>query len=84
MMCNRDKCSLYCRYVGITPGYKHLDRGDGICVHLNTRTNLCSIYDIRPKLCKAEEMVQPSFHSPQPPMVLPTLYTTDYSSAEFE
>ena len=28
-----------------------LDRGDGVCRHLNDKSNLCRIYDDRPPIC---------------------------------
>jgi Fe-S-cluster containining protein len=32
------------------------DRGDGVCVHLDTSTLLCRIYETRPEMCKVKEM----------------------------
>ena len=31
------------------------DRGDGCCVHLDTSTLLCRIYEIRPKICRVKD-----------------------------
>lgn len=66
MMCNQELCGLKCRLVTLYPQYKHLDRGDGICVHLDTETNLCEIYDIRPTQCKREDTYDdmPGYRSP--------------------
>ena len=44
------KCGSCCRFVFKTP----LDRGDGVCKHLEEDTNLCKIYDNRPDICKVE------------------------------
>lgn len=47
--CN--KCGACCRIAGkIVP---ELDRGDGVCRWL-TETNLCSIYEIRPQICRTK------------------------------
>lgn len=54
-MFNCDQCGLCCKKVGITQEYKHLDRGDGVCLHFDTNTNLCGIYDDRPIICRVEE-----------------------------
>lgn len=46
---------MCCRKVGITAQYKHLDRGDGICFHFDTKTNFCKIYENRPVICRVDE-----------------------------
>lgn len=33
-----------------------LDRGDGICRHLDEHSNLCGIYDERPSICRVANM----------------------------
>lgn len=48
-----DKCGACCRSLKRSELYSKLDRGDGICKYLND--NLCSIYDIRPVLCRVDE-----------------------------
>jgi Fe-S-cluster containining protein len=30
----------------------------GICRHLDQKTNLCNIYESRPKICRVEEMFE--------------------------
>jgi len=37
----------------MSPLYKELDRGDGICRYLDG--NLCSIYQTRPLICRIDE-----------------------------
>lgn len=54
-MFNCDQCGLCCKKVGITEQYKHLDRGDGVCLHFDTSTNLCGIYEDRPVICRVDE-----------------------------
>ena len=49
-----DKCGLCCMSVGQNPIYRHLDRGDGICLYLDTETRLCTIYASRPLLCNVD------------------------------
>ncbi len=55
------KCGQCCRNVGNSPLTKFLDRGDGICSHLNLQTNLCSIYKTRPQICRVDEMYKKHF-----------------------
>lgn len=49
------KCGACCRNLGLLELYKDLDRGDGVCIYFNEETNLCSIYEIRPLICRVEE-----------------------------
>ena len=35
-----------------------LDRGDGVCRHLDERSNLCRIYDERPPICRVADMYE--------------------------
>lgn len=48
-----DRCGECCRHVNLSPLYSYLDRGDGVCKYL--RGNVCSIYDMRPLLCRIDE-----------------------------
>ena len=52
--CNH--CGACCRNLGNSPLYAQLDRGDGICCHLNTSNNLCGIYETRPEICRVADM----------------------------
>ena len=51
-------CGACCRNLSHSPIYADLDRGDGICRHLDIRTNLCRIYETRPKICRVTEMFE--------------------------
>ena len=46
-------CGCCCRHLDMSPLYKELDRGDGICRYLDG--NLCSIYQTRPLICRIDE-----------------------------
>lgn len=46
-----DKCGLCCRNLEKSPIYEDLHDGSGICKHLDTDTNLCTIYAKRPEKC---------------------------------
>ena len=46
-----DKCGLCCRNLQLSCLYDDLNRGDGICKHLDLATNLCRIYTQRPIKC---------------------------------
>lgn len=54
-MFNCDKCGLCCKTVSSNDFYKDLDRGDGICIHFDCDTNLCTIYEKRPIICRVDE-----------------------------
>lgn len=38
-----------------------LDRGDGVCVHLDLESNLCQIYEDRPDICRIDLQYQKYF-----------------------
>lgn len=61
MMFECDKCGLCCRNLHLSPLYKELDRGDGVCVYLVG--NLCSIYEQRPLLCRIDDCYEAYFKS---------------------
>lgn len=47
------QCGECCRHLNLSPLYRELDRGDGVCRYLDG--NLCSIYEARPLLCRVDE-----------------------------
>lgn len=49
------KCGLCCRNVQPLP---NLDRGDGVCRYLDTKENLCTIYETRPTICNVAAMYE--------------------------
>lgn len=54
------KCGLCCRSLGRNPIFREigLDRGDGICKFLDLDTNLCTIYEDRPLICRVDDMYE--------------------------
>ena len=54
-----DKCGECCKHLNLSPLYKDLDRGDGICIYLNG--SLCSIYDRRPLICRVDDCYETFF-----------------------
>lgn len=42
---------MCCKNVNLSEETQWLDRGDGICKHLDTKDNDCKIYDSRPDIC---------------------------------
>lgn len=74
-----DGCGLCCRVVGLTATYQHLDRGDGVCRHLNTKTNECNIYDNRPDICRVDGLYESLFKKY---MSLDDYYEMNYSACE--
>lgn len=59
MMFQCDACGECCRNLDKSSLYKELDRGDGTCRYL--KGNLCSIYDIRPLLCRVDDSYEVFF-----------------------
>lgn len=49
------QCGACCRKVGNSHLTRLLDRGDGVCRHLDTKTELCLIYEDRPSICRVDE-----------------------------
>ena len=47
------RCGECCRHLDLSPLYRELDRGDGTCIYL--ASNLCSIYESRPLICRVDE-----------------------------
>lgn len=54
-----DQCGKCCRNLNKSQLYSELDRGDGICKFLNG--NLCSIYQVRPLLCRVDDCYEQFF-----------------------
>ena len=49
------KCGLCCKRISQSAVTRHLDRGDGVCMHLRESDNLCLIYDQRPLFCRVDD-----------------------------
>ncbi|WP_428479711.1 YkgJ family cysteine cluster protein [Photobacterium japonica] len=45
-------CGKCCANVHLSEQTRYLDRGDGICRHLNTTSKQCQIYEERPDICR--------------------------------
>ena len=51
-----DKCGLCCSHLkDFGDAYASLDRGDGVCINFDSKTNTCTIYQDRPLICRVEE-----------------------------
>jgi Fe-S-cluster containining protein len=75
-----DKCGLCCKKVGITEQYMYLDRGDGVCRHFNDDSNLCTIYDDRPLICKVKESYEYLYKDQ---MTIEDFYALNYKACDF-
>lgn len=49
------RCGLCCRNVHLAEETRHLDRGDGVCMHYSDLDKLCTIYDNRPSICNVKQ-----------------------------
>lgn len=74
-----DQCGLCCQKVGITEAYKHLDRGDGVCVHFDMESRHCRIYEERPVICRVDESYEAFY---QTHMTLEQFYAINYNSCD--
>ncbi|WP_318445132.1 YkgJ family cysteine cluster protein [Photobacterium leiognathi] len=45
-------CGKCCANVHLSEQTQELDRGDGICIHLDTVSKQCQIYEERPDICR--------------------------------
>ncbi|WP_405755111.1 YkgJ family cysteine cluster protein [Anaerovibrio slackiae] len=57
-----DMCGLCCQNVGSFDIYRHLDRGDGICLYYDEPTHKCKIYHNRPLICNVDEYYDKKMH----------------------
>lgn len=55
------KCALCCRNLDKNDIYLDLHNGDGICIYLDRKRNLCTIYDTRPTLCNIDKSFEKYF-----------------------
>jgi len=74
-----DKCGLCCMSVGDSEIYAELNRGDGVCRFLDTKTRLCIIYNKRPVLCNVDKTYELFFKSK---MTLSEYYKLNYESCK--
>ena len=54
-------CGLCCRNIHLIDQLKDYHNGDGICMYLDLKTNLCAIYENRPIICNVEKSYQVYF-----------------------
>lgn len=48
-------CGACCQQLDVFgKEYKWLDSGNGTCVYFDAKTNLCSVYEIRPLICRVD------------------------------
>lgn len=51
-------CGACCKSVQLAPETAWLDRGDGVCRHLDAGSARCGIYDQRPEVCNVRGMYE--------------------------
>lgn len=49
------RCGLCCQHLNMNPLYEALDRGDGVCMHYDSATRRCGIYEQRPLICRVDD-----------------------------
>ena len=51
-----DRCGACCRQLFLFgPAYNWLDDGTGRCRYFDMSTHLCTVYPVRPLICRVEE-----------------------------
>ncbi|OBZ33638.1 YkgJ family cysteine cluster protein [Megasphaera sp. DISK 18] len=58
------RCGECCRHAGEVPQLASSTDADGVCLYLDKRTNRCTIYATRPKVCNVSYMYQHYFKDP--------------------
>lgn len=53
-----DQCGCCCRRIGEVDFAKHMALSNGTCKFLDTKTNLCTIYEKRPIFCRVDEFYE--------------------------
>ena len=57
------KCGLCCKNIDKVPELSMFHRGDGVCIHLDEKTNLCLIYHSRPEKCNIDAMYRKIYYT---------------------
>ncbi|MFV5467750.1 YkgJ family cysteine cluster protein [Acinetobacter towneri] len=57
------QCGACCRHVNFSNLTKYLDRGDGVCRYHDAQSNLCTIYENRPEICRIDKYYEKHFKS---------------------
>ncbi len=55
------QCGLCCQNVNLAAETQFLDRGDGTCRHYDGPSKKCSIYDIRPDICRVDKQYDTNY-----------------------
>ena len=51
-------CGACCLHIGGIAELAGFDLGNGICKHLDEKTNTCKIYANRPRICRVDAMFE--------------------------
>ncbi|MGX2971647.1 YkgJ family cysteine cluster protein [Helicobacter sp. T3_23-1059] len=57
------KCGACCKSIAHIDELSDYHSGDGVCKHLDLATNECKIYEVRPLVCRVDEMFEKYFSS---------------------
>lgn len=49
-------CGVCCKNISHIQELKDFDLGNGVCKHLDLKTNKCKIYNERPRICNIDKM----------------------------
>jgi len=55
-------CGLCCQNIANIEELKGFDLGNGTCIHFDSISNGCKIYNNRPKICRVDEMFDIKYH----------------------
>jgi Fe-S-cluster containining protein len=74
-----DRCGACCRNIDKSIHFAEIDKGNGVCKYFNEETNLCTIYDQRPRLCNVDTAYEAYF---QNYMSLEEYYVENHKACE--
>ena len=63
MMCRFpcDSCGLCCQNINHIEELRNFNLGNGVCIHFDTTSKKCRIYDSRPLICRVDEMYKHTY-----------------------
>jgi Fe-S-cluster containining protein len=51
-------CGLCCQHISDVEELKDYDLGNGVCKYFNEFSKECTIYEIRPEICRVDEIFE--------------------------
>lgn len=55
-------CGLCCQNIANIEELKEFDLGNGVCIHFDSISNSCKIYNNRPTICRVDKMFDVKYY----------------------